>query len=170
MFNTLYSRSETTPTRMMQCDLILLVQKPSEIMGPSSVSSSFSCMTVKGRVRCSTWRIRLGGFRAGDGVRRFTVVCSVCEDVCVCVCVCEDVCTDDSSHVQDCISPFSSLFAFSSISCLALSRASILLLVSSSCRARSTALRFTSLSFSASSHSFWCSLSSWFLRMKHTRV
>ena len=83
MFNTLYSRSETTPTRMMQCDLILLVQKPSEIMGPSSVSSSSSCMMVKGRVRCSTWRIRLGGFRAGDGVRRFTVVCSEC--VCVCV-------------------------------------------------------------------------------------
>ena len=65
---------QRAPTRTMQWDLILLVQKPSEIMGPSSVSSSFSCMMVKGRVRCSTWRIRLGGFRAGDGVRCFTVV------------------------------------------------------------------------------------------------
>jgi len=60
------------PTRTMQCDLILLVQKLSETMGPSCVSSSFSCMVVKGRVRCSTWRILLGGFLAGDGVRRLT--------------------------------------------------------------------------------------------------
>ena len=118
-------------------------------------------------------------------------VCVCVEGVCVCVCggcvcggcvcggcVCEDVQNDNKSCTRQCttlavplsLSPFSSLFAFSSISCLALSRASILLLVSSSCQARSTALRFTSLSFSASSHSFWCSVSSWCLRMEGTCV
>ena len=153
------------PTRTMQWDLILLVQKLSEIMGPSCVSSSFSCMTVKGRVKCSTWRILLSGFLAGDGVRCLTGHGEG-----------RSVLTSKYIHYtytmpngptptlpphHNCKnSPFSSIFNFASTCCLALNRASILFRVSTSCRARSTARRFTSLSFSTSSHSRWCSASS----------
>ena len=50
-----------------QWDLILSIQKPSCIISPWRLSSSFSWLSVKGRTRLRTWTMVLAGLRAGDG-------------------------------------------------------------------------------------------------------
>ena len=95
------------------------------MMGPSSVSNSMSCILVNGRVKFSTCNILVFGLRAGDGVRFLSAK--------------KDICISLHAHVYELTfmhthKPLSvdSLLAFASASCLALSLASILLLVSSS--------------------------------------
>ena len=60
-------------TSAMQCDLILLVQKSSWTMGPSSVRISNSWPLVKGRVRWLTCTSLVGGWSEGVGTRFLAV-------------------------------------------------------------------------------------------------